>query len=406
MRCALTTQTSRPVRKALLRAAASLALLLAASAHALAANPVQAENAKPGTAAWQLSSPATAREIEGYASATSVGRGGQITLFVNTAESAYTVEVYRMGWYGGAGARLVHGPVSRAGTAQPTPTPDPATGLVECRWTNGYVLSVPNNTADPTDWASGVYLAKLTAGTSGRQSYIMFVVRDDARPSDYLFQSSVTTFQAYNNWGGKSLYETGSTSRVPARKVSFNRPYAISPHAPAAYGVGAGEFLTNVQSGYDAQSGLSNAGWEYNMVRWLEREGYDVTYCTNLDTHANPNLLRTHKAFLSVGHDEYWSWQMRANVEAARDAGVGLGFFSANVCYWQVRFEPSAANGAADRTMAGYKTRAHAEDPFATDGDPSNDHLITTYWRENNTKPPEAALIGVMYAADPVDADV
>src|SRR5919108_408369 len=98
------------------------------------------------------------------------------------------------------------------------------TGLVECRWANGYTLTIPNNPLDATDWASGVYLAKLTAGTSGKQSYIIFVVRDDARRSDYLFQSSVTTFQAYNNWGGKSLYSYNSPSGR-AQKVSFNRPY-------------------------------------------------------------------------------------------------------------------------------------------------------------------------------------
>ena len=398
---------SRPsLRKVAARALACLALALCASVSAAAANPVVTENAKAGTTAWQLSNPATAREIEGYASLTSVNRGGQITLFVNTKESAYTIEVYRMGWYGGAGARLVLGPVSRAGTAQPTPTPDPVTGLAECRWTNGFVLTVPNNTLDPTDWASGVYLAKLTAGTTGKQSYIIFVVRDDARPSAYLFQSSVTTFQAYNNWGGKSLYTWNSTGSVAAVKVSFNRPYAVSPYAPAAYGVGAGEFLTNVQPGPVNYSGISSAAWEYNMVRFVEREGYDVTYCTSLDTHASGAMLLTRKAFLSVGHDEYWSWQMRANVEAARDAGVGLGFFSGNTCYWQVRFEASPANGAANRTMVAYKQHAFDQDPLALDADPSNDYLITTNWRNNPVKPPEEAMIGVQYTADPVDADI
>jgi PKD repeat protein len=346
------------------------------------------------------------REIEGYASLTSVNRGGQITLFVNTAETAYTIEVFRMGWYGGVGARRVLGPVQRTGAVQPVPTTDPATGLVECRWTNGYVVSVPNTATDPTDWASGVYLAKLTAGTSGKQSYIMFVVRDDARASTLLFQQSVTTYQAYNNWGGKSLYNWNSTSSVPARKVSFNRPYAVSPNPAAAYGVGAGEFITNVQPGPEAYFGISSAGWEYNMVRFLEREGYDATYNTNVDTHALPSTLLTHKAFLSVGHDEYWSWDMRANVEAARDRGVGLAFFSANTCYWQIRFEPGAANAAPNRTMVGYRANAEAEDPMAKDADTANDKFITTQWRNNTAKPPEEALLGVMYAADPVDADI
>src|SRR5205807_1234894 len=128
---------------------------------------------------------------------------------------------------------------------------------VECRWTNPYVLAIPSTPGDPTDWASGVYLAKLTTGVSGKQSYIIFAVRDDARPSSYLFQSSVTTFQAYNSWGGKSLYDFSSTGGR-AFKVSFNRPYDD--------GAGTGNFVNGV------------SGWEHNMLRFLEREGYDVAY--------------------------------------------------------------------------------------------------------------------------------
>src|SRR5438132_8633093 len=169
-------------------------------------NPIVTENTKTGTTSWKLVNPATNREIEGYASLTSVLRGGQISFFVHTNEANYTIEIFRMGWYGGAGARQVMGAVQRAGVKQTIPTPDPVMGLVECHWTNPYTLTIPNNTSDPTDWMSGVYLAKLTAASSGKQSYIIFVVRDDARTSDLLFQSSVTTYQAYNSWGGRSLY--------------------------------------------------------------------------------------------------------------------------------------------------------------------------------------------------------
>src|SRR5918912_3318205 len=328
-----------------------------------ASNPIQLENLKAGTTEWQLTNPAQAREIEGYASLTSVNRGGQISLFVNTASASFTIEIFRIGWYGSLGARRMTNAVTLAGTKQTIPTPNASTGLVECKWINPYVLNIPNNTTDPTDWASGVYLAKLTAAASGKQSYIIFVVRDDARASTYLFQSSVTTFQAYNNWGGKSLYSWNSTNQAPAQKVSFNRPYARGNNAKSAIGIGAGEFLTNLQPSGETYSG----GWEYNMVRWLEREGYDVTYCTDIDTHENSGLLLSHKAFLSVGHDEYWSWQMRANVENARDHGVNLGFFAANTCYWQIRLEPSPANGAANRTEVGYKDIAWDSDPVITD---------------------------------------
>ena len=141
---------------------------------AYADNVIQEENAKPGTTDWQLSYPAQYGEIEGYASLTSVNRGGQISFFVNTDEANYTIEIFRMGWYNGTGARRLTSPVTLPGTAQPMPTPDPVTGLIECNWTNPYVLNVPNDPSDPTDWASGVSVAKLTTTTSGAQSYIIF----------------------------------------------------------------------------------------------------------------------------------------------------------------------------------------------------------------------------------------
>ncbi|WP_066426776.1 N,N-dimethylformamidase beta subunit family domain-containing protein [Anabaena sp. 4-3] len=370
-------------------------------------NPIIIENQKIGTTAWQLTNPATRREIEGYASLTSVNRGDTIKLFVNTKEPSYTIEIFRMGWYGGAGGRLMSSAIKRVGKRQPPPTIDKATGLIECNWQEPYILKIPYSTQDLTEWASGFYLAKLTASKSGKQSYIIFVVRDDSRPSDIVFQSSVTTYQAYNNWGGMSLYRWNSRGKQ-AHKVSFNRPYAASPNSAAAYGVGAGEFLTNFQP----KRRTSNAGWEYNMVRWLERSGYDVTYITDIDTHENPLDLDTtkpmlwlHKVFLSVGHDEYWSAKMRQNVETARDAGVSLGFFSANTCYWQIRFEPSLITKDINRTIVTYKESA-ALDPFVRDDDPTNDFLVTTLWRKQPVNRPEETLIGVMYETFQVNSDI
>jgi hypothetical protein len=177
---------------------------------------------------------------------------------------------------------------------------DSITGLIECAWRDPYQLATRDQSGP---WPSGVYLARLTTieSPAGLQTFIVFVVRDDARPSALLFQSSVTTFAAYNNWGGKSLYAFNSGG-APARKVSFDRPYALNP-----YGVrldGAGDFLRR---------------WEYNAVRFLEREGYDVSYSTDVDTHQRPVVDAAvplgHRVFLSVGHDEYWSAAMRSHVE-------------------------------------------------------------------------------------------
>ena len=214
---------------------------------------------------------------------------------------------------------------------------------------------------------------KLTGASSQKQSYIIFVVRDDARRSGLLFQSTVTTYEAYNTWGGLSLYtnELPGLSLHRAHKVSFDRPY------------------------HDFWGSSNFLRWEYQMVRFLEREGYDVSYSTDLETHLNGNLLLGHKALLIVGHDEYWSWQMRNNVEAARDAGVNLGFFSSNTAYWQVRFEPASVTGEANRTMVCYK-QANL-DPYYTDGIPDHQHLVTVRFRDPLIDRPEDALLGVMY---------
>lgn len=367
----------------------SLTALLFVATTAFAANPIQIENGKAGDPNW-AASPEARDQIEGYASATSVDRGDTINLYVRTDEPAYTIEIYRFGWYGGAGARKMAGPISRIGNSQgpaAIPAPNATTGFVECNWTDPYSLTIPR-TADPTHWASGAYVARLTAGTSLTRKFIYFVVRDDKRRSEHHFQSSATTLQAYNNWGGRSLYSFNSCGATAwrdgcptgggtaANVVSFNRPYAG--------GAGTGDFLW---------------GWEYNMVRFLEREGFDLTYSTNVDTHQRGELLLNHRDFLSIGHDEYWSKAMRDNVEYARDHGVPLGFFSANSAYWQIRFEPDRF-GVPDRTMVAYRSLALTGDPYAIDRDPSNDHLITTKWRNAPVNRPEAALIGVQYIYD------
>ena len=373
-----------------------LAAVIAGLPAASATNPIVIENSRPGTTAWQLTNPATNHEIEGYASLTSVNHGGQIELFVKTIDPSYTIQFFRMGWYGGLGGRSMGPAISRRSVVQSPPFFTASTGLVECNWTDPYTLSIPEsfNSTGSTNWTSGVYLAKLT-GSSGKQSYIIFVVRDDFRFSDLLFQLAVTTYEAYNGWGGKSLYRFNSTGGVQAFKVSFNRPYGITFLTQAA-GIGAGEFLDPPFA----------ANTEYDAVRFLERNGYDVSYATNVDMHENGSLLFAHRAFLSMGHDEYWSFPMRSNVTTARDLGVNLGFFAANTCYWQIRFEPSPITGASDRTVVSYKEFALQQDPYALDNDPAHKPLVTTQWRETPVNMPEAALIGVMYDYGPISGAV
>lgn len=352
-------------------------------------NVIQRENAKTAaqgvTTEWYIQDQdyARNREIEGYASATCVNRGESIQFFVNTPEPSYTISVYRIGWYGSAGGRLMANPIQRIGRVQPPPLHDPETNLVECHWTDPYTLAIPHNADDPTDWASGIYLAKLTAGISGKQSYIIFVVRDDMRGAELMFQTSVTTYAAYNNWGGYSFYDVDNPLRQTAVKVSFNRPYQ-NPQRPFN-GKGAGDFLS----------------WELLMLRFIEREGYDVTYTSNIGVHITPDCLRRHRAFLSVGHDEYWTREIFDAMQQVRDGGVHLGFFGANMGYWQVRLEPSST-GQPNRKVVCYKWAAPTRDPMHA----TNPRLTTTVWRDPSLNRPEAALIGVMYDYNSVDLDM
>jgi hypothetical protein len=313
---------------------------------------IQQENRRKGTTAWQLTNPADNRQIEGYASLTSVPVGGDIDLFVNTRDKTYSLTAYRMGWYGGTGGRQVLGSQRLPGVQQVTPAPP---GPIECHWTNPFHLHVP------TSWLSGIYLVKLHGNTSGKESYIIFTVRD-SRHADLVFQQSVITYQAYNPWpglaplggtDGNSLYNVDANG-VQVSQVSFSRPYGTYPaddpfYTPpmfysrqfARYGVGAGDFLRHA----------GPPAMEFGMLRWLEHQGYDVTYITDVDTHEDVGRLLRGKGFLSIGHDEYWSQAMRANVIQARDAGVSLGFFGGNYLYWAVNLLPDSS-GTPNRTIS------------------------------------------------------
>ncbi|AGY56707.1 N,N-dimethylformamidase beta subunit family domain-containing protein [Gloeobacter kilaueensis] len=342
-------------------------------------NPIYLENLKPGTTNWQIPSGSkSGGEIAGFAGALSVNKGEALPLMVSfdvygsggspsQILGQYTVEVYRLGYYGGTGGRLMTtlGPINGYRQADCL-IGDQATRLVECKWLQNATIQTGS------DWTTGLYAAKLIDGRNGKQAYVWFVVRDDASHSDLLFQSSVNTFNAYNYFGGYqggfSLYRgNDGTYNTRAFKVSFDRPYADS--------IGS----------TDPNNPM---GQEYGMAYWLERQSYDVSYTTNLDVSLNASLLQQHKGFLSVGHDEYWTMEERQGVQQARDAGIHLGFFTANAAYWRVRYEPSTS-GTPNRVMVCYK-EAWAQDPVAP----------TTRFRDYPNYLPENALLGVMYIGD------
>jgi hypothetical protein len=336
-----------------------------------AANPIVTENQQPGTPGWQIgglvADDATG-QIKGYASATSVSQNQSLNFYVTVnPPQNFNMDFYRIGWYGGVGARQRLHVGALSGVHQSACLPDTSTGLIACTWTPSYTLMVP------IDWTSGVYIAVLT-NAFGYQNYIIFVVKD-GRPAPLLYQQSVTTYQAYNNYPddhatGKSLYGYNSygaptvSGSFQAVKVSFDRPYTSD---------GSGHFFF----------------WEVQFIRWIERTGFDVTYSTDIDTHENGAALRNSKGFLAVGHDEYWSKGMRDNVEAARDAGVSLGFFTSNAVYWQVRFEPSAA-GVADRVMVCFKDATT---------DPVQGPTTTVNWRSAPVSRPEQTLMGIQFTS-------
>jgi hypothetical protein len=290
-------------------------------------NPIRQENARPGTRDWMLAKtgvdPATRYRcpwIEGYCSHASAKPGETIHFFVSTnPASRFTIDVYRLGYYGGDGGRHM----TRLGPLKGTVQPDPPTGakrLRNCQWEAATELAIP------ADWPSGVYVGKLTAETGGWQSYITFVVRDD-RPADLLFQVSDFTWQAYNRWPSQfSLYDDGQNEWYwgGGVEISFNRPYGkYCQILDAPLSTGSGDFFL----------------WEFPLAFWLEQHGYDVSYISNLDTHRSPQGLLRAKGLLSVGHDEYWTIEMFENVRAAIQAGVSVGFFSGNAVCGRVIYD-------------------------------------------------------------------
>src|SRR6266705_2862309 len=356
---------------------AAVGIGLSPAPAAAQSNPIVIENQQPGTSQWQwqIGTRGTdaVGQIKGYASATSVNKGENITFYVtvNPAQT-YTIDVYRMGWYQGLGGRLMQhvGPLN--GVQQPTCPTDATTGMIECHWAPAYTL------ATQTSWTSGIYLALLT-NAQMYQNYIVFVVRDDSRLAPLLYQQPVTTYQAYNNYPndnatGKSLYAFNSygattvTGSRNAAKVSFDRPY--------------------LGDGTGADFSQSFRSLEIYFVRWMEKSGYDVTYSTDVDTHTNGGRLLNYRGFLSVGHDEYWSKAMYDAAVAARDAGVNLAFFGADAVAWQVRFE-SSSSGVPNRVLVCY--RDATIDPIP---DPS---LKTVMLRVPPLNRAEQSLVGVQF---------
>lgn len=318
-------------RRDLLRSAPALLLPpLVSNAATPAGDLVRQENARQGTLEWQLVKTRTETTskyrcpwIEGYVSHASVRSGDSLSFHVSTNPPApFEIRIFRMGYYGGLGGRLVQHLGSFHGITQPDPEIGP-NRLRECQWTACKTITIPD------DWTSGVYVGKLTNLLCGTESYTIFVVRDH-RPADLIFQTSDNTWQAYNRWPSQfSLYDDGKETWHwgSGVEVSYRRPYGkYCQILDAPLSIGSGEFFL----------------WEFPFVHWLESLGYDVTYVSNTDTHTGTAEPTRAKGFLSVGHDEYWSLEMYRRIEAAIRAGVGVGFFSGNAVCGKIAFDEPA----------------------------------------------------------------
>ncbi len=356
-------------------------------------NPIVTENALPGSPQneWDIQGSGDPT-LQGFATDISVNKGSIISFKIKTTAPGYVIDIYRLGYYQGFGARKIATvtPTAAQVTAaqnQPACLTDPASGLIDC---GNWAVAGSWNTGNTT---SGIFIAKLSRSDNlDASSHIYFIVRDDSRTADILMQTSDTTWQAYNMYGGNSLYCNGPLSNAAGRyncpsrsgKVSYNRPFDTRAH--------------------DATSFLFNA--EYPMVRFLEANGYDVKYWTGVDTDrfgADPSIGLTSvhrpRAFFSVGHDEYWSGPQRTHVESARNAGVNLAFFSGNEMFWRTRYESSI-----DASNTSYRTLVSFKETFGNGSrvDPNPANPWTGTWRDprfpavggNN---PENGLIGQLW---------
>ncbi len=363
--------------------ALALGLLLIQPGSA-AANPIQTENALTGSSGWERSE-ADAPNIEGYASKGSVAPGETIGFSVSTNPVAsFRIIIYRLGWYNGAGARqmacLPTCSTSYSGVVRSKPAPNSVTGKIDAGWAQTTSLIIPSN------WTTGEYVAEYVP-TSGSQSgsarYSPFVVRSNApqaQASSLLVVVPYNTYNAYNDWGGTSAYDNEtnkSTFKLAhATKVSFNRPY----------------------------NRREWRFWDLPLLRFLEREGYDVSYVSDADVDANPGILLQHRAVIYSGHGEYWTKAMRDGADAARDQGTNMAFMGANDAYWQVRYEDSscpsddtvcpASPGVGNRrTMVIYKQEA------SNQMDPISDPSLKTIQFRNLGRPECELQGGVQYGS-------
>jgi hypothetical protein len=276
-------------------------------------------------------------------------------------------------------------------TVEPHDLPDDAWSH-GCPWPDSATVEV-----DPA-WRSGYYEVSLTTVAGFRHEAVAyFVVRasgTDAPSARPLLVLTTNTWNAYNDFGGRNLYSRGT-------RVSFARPmapgYLRKPDGPGsrvavvdAPDHGMRAYRTYLRD-HRFSRWAGSAGWpnaELGFVRWAERHGYELDYAVNADLERVPGLLDGRRLYLSVGHDEYWSWEMRDAVESFVRGGGNAVFLSGNTSFWQVRFEDDGA------TMIGFKDQFKKDPVFGTD----RQHLLTSMWSDHLIERPENHMTGVTFS--------
>jgi hypothetical protein len=348
-------------------------VLTSRASAATCGNPIQCENQLPGDppSDWQVSG-AGDSTIQGFATSMSVDVGQTESFKIDTPSTKYHIDILRLGYYGGDGARMIQADIKPTATlpqTQPACMDQTGTGLIDCgNW------GVSASWTVPTTAVSGLYIAHLVRDDSqdnGGDSQIIFVVRNDASHSDMLYQTSDETWEAYNSYGGNSLY--GCTVDCPSgNPLAYKGADAVSYNRP-------------LDGDFTADNGDSDPYYaEYQMVRFLEENGYDVSYTSESEVDADGSLLKNHKVFISSGHDEYWSPGQRANVQSALAGGVNLAFFSGNEIFWKTRWGPSIdGSNTPYRTLTSYK-----ETHYNAQVDPQDPPTWTGAWADPRFSPP------------------
>jgi hypothetical protein len=346
----------------------------AASTATGAATPgidVAAENAKPGDRSWRIDENALGAQdaIEGYTDLASVAPGQPFRLYVSTTAASFTATAYRIGYYGGADGTKVWQSPRTKGVHQTAQSIDSSTRTVECEWQ-------PSMTVDTAGWVPGEYLIKLLS-SAGNQRYVPLIVHSTSTAGKVVLVAGITTWQAYNTWGGYSLYQGASGSYDDrAYAVSFDRPY-IDPDEPE----GDGLFFPFDQA----------------LVSFAEQHDLPVAYESDLELETSPRLFDGARAIVSDGHDEYYSAAMRSTLTNARDQhGTNLAFLGANAIFRHIRW--GSTRLGADRLVICYKD--YSIDPLAS----SRPSDATQDWRYAPDPRPENALTGSLYQCNPVDA--